>query len=411
LKIAVYSHYFVPEIGAPSARIFDMASNWVTSGDSVEVVTCFPNHPTGQIYEGYRSSRYASEDLKGIKVHRHWTYITPNKGFIKKTLGHLSYVPSAMLTSSRRLQSPEVFIGSSPTLFAAQAAVFAARRYDAPFVMEIRDLWPAIFVELGVLRNRNFIRLLERWEMALYRYAARIVTVTEKFREDLIRRGISANKVATITNGADTDFWSADSARPGLREELGLAGKHVALYIGAHGISQGLRAILQAADRLKARRDIAFVFVGEGAEKESLVAEAKRRGLENVIFLNPVDKSKVRDFYALADLCLVPLRDIPGFDAFIPSKMFEMMAMSCPIVGSVRGEAAGILRRSGGAELVRPEDSEGIAAAVVRVVDNPELRNKMGIAGRAFVERHYTRKVLAERYREVLAEAISERAH
>lgn len=411
MKIAVYSHYFEPEIGAPSARILDMASNWVTSGDSVEVVTCFPNHPTGQIYEGYRSSSYASEDLKGIKVHRHWTYITPNKGFIKKTLGHLSYVPSAMLTSSRRLQSPEVFIGSSPTLFAAQAAAMAASRYKAPFIMEVRDLWPAIFVELGVLKNPSLIRMLEYWELSLYRRATRIVTVTERFREDLIRRGIPENKIATITNGADVDFWSPASAKPGLREELGLAGKCVALYIGAHGISQGLRAILLAADRLKERRNVAFVFVGEGAEKESLVAEAKRLGLESVFFLDPVDKLKVRDFYALADLCLVPLRDIPGFDAFIPSKMFEMMAMSCPIVGSVRGEAAEILKRSGAAELVSPEDSEGIAAAVAFLADNAEKRTRMGVAGRVFVERHYSRKALAERYRAVLAAAISERTH
>ena len=104
----------------------------------------------------------------------------------------------------------------------------AASRYKAPFMMEVRALWPAIFVELGVLKNPSLIRMLEYWELSLYRRAARIVTVTERFREDLIRRGIPENKIATITNGADVDFWSHASAKPGLREELGLAGKCVA---------------------------------------------------------------------------------------------------------------------------------------------------------------------------------------
>ena len=98
MNIAFYSHYYVPEIGAPSARVYDMAMNWIEMGDRVEVVTCFPNHPTGKIYEGYRSSRHAVEELDGVRVHRNWTYITPNKGFFRKILGHLSFVPSSALT-------------------------------------------------------------------------------------------------------------------------------------------------------------------------------------------------------------------------------------------------------------------------------------------------------------------------
>jgi glycosyltransferase involved in cell wall biosynthesis len=408
MRIAVYSHYFVPEIGAPSARVYDMAINWIAAKDSVEVVTCFPNHPTGRVYDGYRSVRYAEETIDGIRVHRHWTYVTPNKGLMKKTLGHLSFVPSAGLNSTRRLSRPQIIIGTSPTLFAAQAAALAARRYRVPFVMEVRDLWPAIFVELGVLKNRTLIGLLERWEMALYRQARRVVTVTERFREKLIERGIPASKVVTITNGADTKFWRTSEARADLRKKMRLEGKFVVLYIGAHGISQGLRTILQAAERVRTRAAIVFMLVGEGAEKEGLMAFAKERSLTNVMFLEPVGKSEVRDFYALADVGLVPLRDIAGFDAFIPSKMFEFMAMARPVLGSVRGEAAEILQRSGGAIVVKPEDDEAIAASLINLLEDPAKRETMGEAGRKFVCEEYSRTLLASRYRQVLEEAVAE---
>src|SRR5215216_1489926 len=185
MNIAYYSHYFMPEIGAPSARIYDLSRQWLALGHTVQVVTCFPNHPLGKLYSGYKSGIYMREEIDGIDVHRHWTYITPNKGFVKKTVGHISYLPSARLLSNRRLVKPDVAIGTSPTFFAAMAARSIAKVRRIPFIMEVRDLWPAIFVELGVLRNPRLIRLLEKWELALYGQATKVVTVTEAFRRNL----------------------------------------------------------------------------------------------------------------------------------------------------------------------------------------------------------------------------------
>jgi glycosyltransferase involved in cell wall biosynthesis len=405
MKIAIYSHYFVPEIGAPSARIYDLSREWISRGHSVQVATCFPNHPVGVLYPGYQSRWYGRETLDGIDVHRHWTYVTPNKGMLKKTIGHVSLLPSS-LWSARRMERPDVVIGTSPTFFAAIAAEEIARWRGLPFVMEVRDLWPAVFVELGVLKNRAMIRALERLELWLYRRAARVVTVTESFRADLIRRGIPAEKVVTIPNGANVDFWTPSRDDHGLRARLGLEGKFVALYIGAHGISQALAALLAAATAVRHDDRIRFVFVGEGAEKERLVASARAQELNNVLFLDPVAKEEVRDFYAMADVCLVPLRDIPLFDTFIPSKMFEMMSMARPIVASVRGEAAAILDQSGGAIVVPPEDSEAIADAVLRLAAAPSLSESMGMRGREFVAARYSRRSLADSYLHVLNDAV-----
>jgi glycosyltransferase involved in cell wall biosynthesis len=397
MEITVYSHYFVPEIGAPSARISDLAREWLRMGHHARVVTCFPNHPAGKIYPGYKLGRHMQETIDGIDVHRLWTYVTPNRGVIKKTVGHVSLMATAMLTPQRVIGSADVVIGTSPTLFAAIAAERAAARQNVPFVMEVRDLWPALFSELGILTNRTILRVLEGMELWLYRKAGGIVTVTESFRQNLIGRGVHESKIITIPNGADVDFWQPRLAdRVSLRPRLGLEGKFIVLYIGAHGISQGLDAIIRVAEILREDRSIEFIFVGDGAEKPSVVEQAQLAGLENVRFLDPVGKTEVRDFYAMADVCLVPLRDVPLFSTFIPSKLFEILAMGVPIVGSVTGEAAGILERSGGALVVPPEDSSRIASAIrmLRESDTTPMRER----GRAFVEEHYSRRSLAIRY-------------
>lgn len=406
MNIAVFSHYFTPEIGAPSARIYDLSQQWLATGHQVEVATCFPNHPTGVVYPGYTSRTYQHENLAGVSVHRHWTYITPNRGFLKKSIGHLTYLPSALLFTNRKLRKPDICIGTSPTFFAAMAAAAAARRFRVPFIMEVRDLWPACFVDLGVLKNRTLIRMLEKWELSLYRKADRIVVVTEAFRENLIDRGVAAAKVCTILNGADENFWHPMERPQELKSRLGLDGRFVILYIGAHGISQALGRVLEAAALLTGNPEICFVFVGEGAEKGELVKRTQSLGLSNVRFFDPVGKEEVRQYYALADLCLVPLRDIPLFSTFIPSKMFEMLAMSKPVLASVRGEAADILRRSGGAAIVEPEDAKAIAQVVLDLHNKPEKLTEMGRRGRSFVIDHYSRRALAQNYARLMVEAI-----
>jgi hypothetical protein len=351
---------------------------------------------------------YLRETIDEIQVHRHWTYIAANNGLIKKTIGHISFLPSALLLSNRHLESIDVAIGTSPTFFAAIAAAILARRRNIPFVMEVRDLWPAILMGLGVVKNSTVIRALERIELALYRQAAGVVTVSEAFRRDLLKRGTPAHKVATIPNGADLEYWKPMNSPQDLREKLRLNGRFIVLYIGAHGISHGLEHVLESAGRLRQVEKIHFLFVGSGAQKESLIKRAKEMRLENVTFLDPAGKDEVRRYYALSDVCLVPLRNIPLFEGFVPSKMFEILAMGRPIVGSVRGEAAEILERSGGASVVPPEGSAAMAEAILRIAGSPEQARIMGTKGRSFVERNYSRYSLARRYSEVLQEAIAE---
>lgn len=401
MRIALLCHYFHPEPSAPSARLLSLARDFKAMGHEVTVVTGFPNHPTGVIPPAYRGLWRADEDLDGIRVLRNWVYATPNEGMIKKTLGHLSFMASSVLLGGPRLGPVDILVVSSPTFFTVLSAWVLSVLKGIPFVFEVRDLWPAVFVDLGVIRNRALIGALEAVEMFLYRRSAAIVTVTESFRRILIRRGVHERKVTTITNGVDLAEFAPGPDRA-LRSSLGLEGLFVVLYIGTHGISHALEAVLAAAHLLSERKNILFLFVGEGARKKALMEEARKAGLANVVFLPAQPREKVVEFYRMADVCLVPLRNVPLFDTFIPSKMFEIMGVAKPIVASVRGEAAEILEASDGALVVAPESSADIAAAVGRLESEPELRARMGERGRKFVEKHYQRRELARRYAELL---------
>ena len=406
MKIAFICQYFVPEIGAPSARVSEICREWVRAGHEVTVVTGLPNHPTGIIAPEYRGAIFRRETLDGMTVFRNWLYATPNEGFIKRTLSHLSFMLSTMVLTTPRLRGYDVIVVSSPAFFVVISAWVMSRLRGIPYVFEVRDLWPGIFIELGILRNRTLIRVLEGVEMFLYRRAAKVVVVTHSFRDILIRRGLAASHVATITNGVDTEAFRPGPRTNEIRAAHGLENKFVVLYIGAHGISHALSAVLQSAQALQHDRDIAFVFVGEGAEKRMLIEKAAQLGLTQVRFLPGQPKHLMSAWYAAADAVLVPLRNIPLFETFIPSKMFEIMACARPIVGSVRGEARTILERSEGALIVDPEDSAGIAAAVRSLKDDPALGARLGAAGRRFVEAHYDRRALARQYLELL-EAVT----
>lgn len=401
MKIGLVSHYFWPEMGAPSARLLEMGRVWAVRGHEVVAVTNFPNHPTGIVppeYAEHAARGFMREQVQGIQVVRCRTYATPNRGFVKKTLGHLFF----MLQSARQGRAPllgaDVVVASSPTLFSAVGAWWLARTLRAPFVIEVRDLWPGIFTELGVIRQRWLIRALEGLELFLYRKSAAVVTVTQGFASNIVGRGIDASRVHVVPNGVDLETFTPGPPDRGLLARLGLRGKFVVLYCGAHGISHALHRVLEVAEGMGDDSRLHFLFVGEGAEKEGLEAAARAKGLTNVSFHVAVGREQVAAFYRSADACLVPLRNVPLFRMFIPSKMFEILACGRPIVASLAGEAAEILEASGAALVTPPEDVKAIKGAIERLAAEPALASDLAARGRAFVADHYDRTALAERY-------------
>jgi hypothetical protein len=402
MRILLVTHYFPPETGAPQARLSALAATWAADGDAVTVLTGMPNHPTGVVPPEYGGAIRRQEWRDGYRVVRTWLYATPNDGVARKTLGHLSFMISSVLLGWRACGQADVVVVSSPTFFSIGAAWLLARLKRARLVVEVRDLWPAIFVELGVLTNRRLIGLLERLELAAYAAADAVVVVSGGFRANLIGRGVPPGKVHTIRNGVTLgDFDPDGAASPAVRARLGARpGDCLVLYLGTHGISQALPDVADAVARL-AGQPIHFAFVGEGADKPRLRSRVDELGLANVSLHPGVPHSDVPALLAAADICLATLRCVPLFVSFIPSKIFEYLGAGRAVVGAVAGEAAQILREAG-ATVVPPEDSAALAAAIRELAADPARRLAMGRQGRAHVERSFDRVALAREYRKIL---------
>jgi glycosyltransferase involved in cell wall biosynthesis len=403
VRIAYVCHYFVPEPAAPAARVHEFARAWVKAGHDVTVVTTFPNHPLGRIPPQYRGQVWATEHLDGIRVLRCWLYAVPNRGVSRRGLDHLSFMLTSLAFGLPRLGRVDVVVASSPTLFSAVAAWIMARSKRVPFVLEVRDLWPEAIADLGLLRPGPGLRFLQALATFLYRRADRVVLVTQAFADRLAAQGVPRRKLAVIPNGADTRLFSPRQDGGATRDVLGLDRRFTVAYVGSHGLSHGLGAVLDAA---QLEPDVNFLLVGDGADRDRLVAERDRRRLDNVLMRPSVDKADVPGLYAAADACLVPLRDVPIFETFVPSKLFELLAAGRPVIGAVRGEARDILTRSGGALLVDPERGDQLAQAIERLRNDAGLRAELGRRGRAFAEQHYDRDALAARYLDLLHELV-----
>ena len=401
MRILFLSDNFPPEGNAPATRLYEHATRWVRAGHEVTVVTCAPNFPEGRLFPGYRNAWRQVEWLDGIRVVRVKTYITANEGFLKRTLDYLSFMLMATVMSvfERR---PDVVVATSPQFFCALAGWMVGVLKWRPFVFELRDLWPASIMAVGAMRKSLVIRLLERVELFLYRRADAIVSVTESFREDLVARGVPRGKIHVVLNGVDLDRYEPRERDAALAREFGLEGRFVAGYMGTHGMAHALPKVLEAAERLGHREDIAFFFAGSGAERarvEQLVAE---RGLRNVRLIPRQPKEAMPALWSLCDVAIVPLRDTPVFATVIPSKIFESMGMGVPILMSLpEGEATAIVRRTASGVCVPPEAPQAMAEAVARLADAPSEMAALRRQARAAAP-GFSREALASRMLGVL---------
>ena len=402
MRILFISQYFPPEMGAPATRTYQLCKAWVQSGHDVTVLTAFPHHPTGIVPPYYRRKFILREKVKSVSLVRTYVYATANKGFLKRTLSYISFMLSALFFSPFIMCNPQVVIATSPQFFVAIAGYLISRLKRRPFVFEVRDLWPESIVAVGALKNPWLIGVLSKIAHFLYVRASLIVAVAESTREILAARGIPRNKIEVVPNGIDTGLFSRQHDAESVRRRYGLDGKFVVSYIGTHGMAHALQSVLTAAVLLRQFEDIHFLFVGEGAEKDDLLRRRDVEGLENVTFLGQQDHEMVPLFLKASDVSLVPLRDEALFSAVLPSKIFEIMAASRPIILSVRGEAKALVERAQAGLCIEPENPEMMKDAILKLCENRQLGKTLGRRGKRFVEAHYSRTELATRYAQVL---------
>jgi glycosyltransferase involved in cell wall biosynthesis len=409
MRILFFSHYFPPEGNAPAARTHENAARWVRRGHQVTVVTCAPSHPAGVVYPGYRNRLRQREVIDGVEVVRVITYVAPNQGTLRRTLNYLSYMASATFFALF-LPRPDVIVATSPQFFCGWAGVIASRLRGVPLVLEIRDLWPESIEAVEALRGRPLLRALGWLERRMYAAARQVVTVGDGYRERLLARGVPAERISVIMNGIDLAMFRPRERDAGLARRLGLEHRFVVGYSGTIGMASGLDVVLRAAEllRRRGRDDVRLLLVGDGAERQQLEAEARRRGLENVVFTGRQDRGLVPAFLSLCDACLVHLRKAELFETVMPSKIFEAAGVARPLILGVGGEARSLMERAGCGIAMEPENAEELVEAILRLAGDPRLRESLGRAGRAYVEAHHDRDRLAADYLGVLEKVAGE---
>jgi len=370
------------------------ARRLVENGHQVTVITEMPNHPKGVIFDGYRGRGVLRTREDGIEVIRVWIYTSPRKTVARRVLFYNTYMIN-------------VIFATSPPLPVILPAYVASRLKRCPYVMDVRDIWPAVGVVLGEIRGPAVIRAAEQLERFLYRNASAITCVTRSFVEDVVSKGANPHNVYFLPNGTIPEIFTPKYVDGGLRRRLGLEGKFVIGFCGNHGVAQGLPEVLEAACLLKEDERFFFLFVGEGPVKPRLLEMKERHGLRNVLLLPQVPITEITPFINVADVMLVPLKRDGIFTAFIPSKMFDFMACGKAIILTVDGEARSILEEAGAGVYVKPDNPQALVSAILNMAERPDALDNMGRRGREYVLQHYVRDQQAKRLEEILTVAAN----
>lgn len=409
MRILILSDNYPPETNAGASRTSEHAEYWASCGHEVSVITGVPNFPQGKIYPGYRNYMRQCEWRDGVRVVRVKTFIASNRGVILRTLDFLSFMVSAWwagLFESR----PDVILATSPQFFAALGGWGLAVMKRVPFIFELRDLWPASIAAVGVLQAGFLLGLMEKLELFLYRRAKVVISLTRAFRENLIQRGIPAEKIVVMSNGVDLIRYRPRPRNNELAREVNLLGRFVVGYIGTHGMAHGLHSALAAAALLSNTPSIRFLFVGDGATRIDLIEQARQRCLANVVFVSPQPKDRIAEYWSLCDVALISLKDDPVFGQVIPSKIFEAMGMGLPLLLSVpRGEASALVESHGAGMWVPPGDPVALSQAVAAMHKDRATLSAMATCSRTAAT-NYDRARIAGEFESLLQQVIERKA-
>jgi colanic acid biosynthesis glycosyl transferase WcaI len=387
VKFIIHTQYYPPEIGAPQARLSELAECLIHHGHDVIILTALPNYPTGKIYPGY-TGLFKMEVRNGIKIIRTWIYPTKSVKLIKRLASYFSFVLSSLFVGSLSLSKADYLITESPPLFLGISGFFLSHFKRAKWIFNVSDLWPESALRLGVIREGLSLKLSQHLEAFCYNKSQLVMGQSREILQDIKSRFPKVN-VYHFSNGVDTSRFAPSLRSELLHQQLGEGTPCVAIYAGLHGIAQGLDQVLDAARMLDdLNGKLKIVFIGDGPEKESLMEKAN--GLKLVKFLPPVRKEDIPKYLASSDIALVPLKTyIPGA---VPSKIYESMASALPVILIAEGEAKNIIENSKAGLTITPGSVTNLAHAMRQLTMDPALRKHLGTNGNHAALEHFDRK-------------------
>jgi len=395
MRICFVTQYFYPDVGAPQARLYELAVRLVALGHRVTVLTAMPFYPEGYIKNGYVGQWRVKEEVDGIRVIRTWLYATQSGGTLKRMANYLSFAATAPLFGGWQLGRQDVLLVESPPLFLGPSAWLLARVLHARLVFNVSDVWPETAVALGFFeRNNPMVRAAYRLEAWLYRHSD-LVTGTSQGILDNINARFPEIPTAVIPNAVDTSVFRPDGGSAEIRRQFGVEDGQIAfVYAGLHGLLQGLEHVVEAARLLRDRSDIRFVMVGDGPKREEMMALAAGYGLENIRFHGLRPKKAMPGILASMDAALIPLgMELPGA---MPSKSYEALACGLPLVVASKADIADFVARHEVGYAVEPGDPEALAEVMRRLADDALLLRQMALRARTVALR-FDRDVTARR--------------
>mgnify|MGYP000227014447 CR=1 FL=1 len=379
-------------------RHHELARFLVSKGHQVTVIASPVSYLTGSALTPSPSPKNGREE-RGVRVIRAYTYSALHKSFVHRVFAFLSFMISSFF-AGLGVQNVDVVWGTSPPIFQGWTAWLLARLKGAKFLFEVRDLWPDFAIAVGVLKNPVLINMSLWLERFLYRRADQVMVNSPGYVEHVSSRG--AQRVELIPNGADPEMFNPLDMGSQFRASNHLQNRFVVLYAGAHGISNDLEVVLEAAVLLARRLDIHFVLLGDGKEKANLQARARELGVRNVTFLPPVPKSEMGAALAGADACVAILKPLDEYKTTYPNKVFDYMAAGRPVILAIDGVIRKVVEAAGCGLFCQPGNPQALAEAVLNLAANRDAALQMGLAGRAYLEQHFSRQVMAEKLEKLL---------
>lgn len=391
----IHQHFATPK-GSSGIRSYQMARRMIERGHQVTMLcgrgSDGQSGLSGPFERGVRRGK-----VEGIDVIEVDLAYSNSDGFLKRSKTFLSF----MLRTTKLVftEKFDLLFATTTPLTVGVPGILGRWLRRKPFVFEVRDLWPELPRAMGVIRNPLVLWAMGVLEWASYRSAHRVIGLSPGIVEGVAHRGVSRDRIAMVPNGCDLEIFTSDAAP---RQPEGVQDQDLlAIFAGAHGLANGLDAVLDAAKvlRLHHREDIRIVLIGSGMQKASLIERAKNEDLQNVIFLDPLRKTELVGLLKRADVGLQILSDIPAFYyGTSPNKFFDYIAAGLPVLNNYPGWLAGLIEETQCGIAVPPQNPEAFADALMTLADNRTETRAMGARARVLAEERFARDKLADQW-------------
>ncbi|RTZ99826.1 MAG: glycosyltransferase WbuB [Deltaproteobacteria bacterium] len=397
MKILYFHQHFSTPAGSTGTRSYEMAKALVEAGHEVTMI-CGNYHGgvTGLSGSFQKGKRVGMVD--GIRVVELELAYSNYQSFLKRSLIFLGFAIRSIAIALR--DSCDLIIATSTPLTAGLPGIFARWLQKKRFVFEVRDLWPELPKEMGVITNPVILGMLSFLEWVSYHSAHSCIGLSPGIVKGIKKRSRRGLPITMIPNGCDFELFYDNGIKP-LRPAGVDERDFMAVFTGTHGIANGLDAVIDAAEVIKQRyrRDIKFVFIGDGRLKDRLRNDAKRKKLDNCIFLDPVPKGQLVSYMKGANIGLMILADIPAFYyGTSPNKFFDYLSVGLPVLNNYHGWLAEMIKKFGFGYSVEPGNADSFADALEDAADQPEKLKQMSSMSKKTGQRLFDRKKLAVKF-------------